>query len=837
MGNVDNSDNNDFSNLSYEPQFKDTSQPDQRNDHENKRQKKRMALELEQPPALKWRPNMRRAWTSTEQESLYIAVEKYKLYGQWYQAKTLMNLDRTAEEIEQEYIRLYAEIPDSNEEYEEKSEELERAREDKEEGQNWELQQRQDNYSYIYELNASRLRTPSVTATSGESSMRSSKDNMAMLSDCTKDAMSNHSKATVSGVITTSTSQPLLCVENDEDNIEDEDDDMGQNHDKQPHRQQYGPHNHIPVGTAQPPAQLNQQNQQRYQLHQRMARIWTPERSEYLKNLVEFYFPGSYRINWVWVAAQMGNVFTRKQCKNKWEIMRRRMGTEEEINLLKRGYQEFGPSWGQIQEKYLPERSSAGISTMWSLLETREAEQRQLKQQQPEQRQSNTEVPPTTGLTRNSRHGRHHSTSSLRTPQYPDASPFETPFETPFDERGALRSMSEIEKQQQQLNEGLQRKRAMTLDIEAMDLNFDRNRQSTIINEHSLLAAQPLPTMSQEHTISRHVRYASEASALIPSSPFPSSTPLYSPRIWMDRNHPMAWTEPLTRRLEELVHQHFPNHQKINWVKISSMMGSNPTISRDQCKRRWYLISQNNSSLSSGSNISNNYSNDSRDDDNSGLSNNSPLDYHREATCLSSSVYGGSNYSKSVPPPSGATSGVRHIIRARKSWRAVPHTIQSRPVEDLADQQAEDAEDEEKLYDRIYSSIGECALLALLEQEREWENKEKEERRQDNKLELPRVEGTLVPSATAGLYYQAAAELATPTPPPVYLELKPLSQKRSLSGYNSAVAFQRSYLDVKKQQEVSAALWEALTAIENKGIDRTMIAAGCNSNKLDGTLN
>jgi transcription initiation factor TFIID subunit TAF12 len=54
----------------------------------------------------------------------------------------------------------------------------------------------------------------------------------------------------------------------------------------------------------------------------------------------------------------------------------------------------------------------------------------------------------------------------------------------------------------------------------------------------------------------------------------------------------MTWTEPLTRQLQDLVKEHFPNQSKVNWAMISSLMGSSPAVSKDQCKRRWYLISQ-----------------------------------------------------------------------------------------------------------------------------------------------------------------------------------------------------------------------------------------------------
>ncbi|KAG0044681.1 hypothetical protein BGZ83_010097 [Gryganskiella cystojenkinii] len=123
----------------------------------------------------------------------------------------------------------------------------------------------------------------------------------------------------------------------------------------------------------------------------RTVRVWTPKQSDQLKSLIEDHFPGGFRINWVWVASQMGNTFTRKQCKNKWEIMRRRAGTDEEVRLLKLGYEEFGSDWCQIQEKYLPERSQGGISIMWNLLQTREAEEALLQQEQQQQQQQHSQ--------------------------------------------------------------------------------------------------------------------------------------------------------------------------------------------------------------------------------------------------------------------------------------------------------------------------------------------------------------------------------------------------------------------------------------------------------------
>ncbi|KAF9895776.1 hypothetical protein BX616_008854, partial [Lobosporangium transversale] len=45
------------------------------------------------------------------------------------------------------------------------------------------------------------------------------------------------------------------------------------------------------------------------------------------------------------------------------------------------------------------------------------------------------------------------------------------------------------------------------------------------------------------------------------------------------------------------------------------------------------------------------------------------------------SIYGDSNHSKAVPPSDSSTSGVRCIIRARRSRRAVPRIIRAQPVE------------------------------------------------------------------------------------------------------------------------------------------------------------
>ncbi|KAF9321414.1 hypothetical protein BG003_001927 [Podila horticola] len=53
-----------------------------------------------------------RAWTTAEQEGLYLAATRFKLRGQWAKIRDCMNLHRTEQEIEEEYQRLYGEDDD-----------------------------------------------------------------------------------------------------------------------------------------------------------------------------------------------------------------------------------------------------------------------------------------------------------------------------------------------------------------------------------------------------------------------------------------------------------------------------------------------------------------------------------------------------------------------------------------------------------------------------------------------------------------------------------------------------------------------------------------------------
>ncbi|KAF8928246.1 hypothetical protein BGZ58_009797 [Dissophora ornata] len=481
-------------------------------DSSNSNHNKYGSVEVEQQATSLKRSSKRRSvvrpWTNVEQESLYVAVERLKLYGQWQEVKLRMNLDRTVTEIEEEYTRLYAELPDSDDDLIDQDPDVCR---------DVNLEQSQE------DLEAAIL-TPALTATSSAApSARSSHEDMSSLFDRTK--------------VPFKWQIPKLRPAEAEDDDELDDEEDGYEHHFQDDRRQ-----HIPID-ARP---------------QRTVRVWTQEQSENLKDLIEMYFPGAYRINWAWVASQLGNSFTRKQCKNKWEIMRRRIGSEDEITLLKQGYQEFGPSWGQIQEKYLPERSRGSISIMWNLLETRETEQQKRK---------------CVGhrLGRGVYHGRHHSTPSIRSFQRSYASKESC---TVLD---FMKAAKHCHQEQASCRQKVSKNEIKAMDIFSSAIMRDRMEEDT---------QQQLVSRTMEHEacavhMTRHARHRSD----IPS--------LHSAEAWGDRSYPMTWTEPLSRRLEELVQLHFPNHQKVNWVKISSMMGTNPAVSREQCKRRWYLISQN----------------------------------------------------------------------------------------------------------------------------------------------------------------------------------------------------------------------------------------------------
>ncbi|KAF9403318.1 hypothetical protein BGZ94_004646, partial [Podila epigama] len=366
----------------------------------------------------------RRPWTKAEQEALYVAVERFKLFGRWREIKVRMGLDRTANEIGEEYMRLYGEILDSEDDEDMNDDEDGDVNYDSNDEANVHVDQVMASPSSIASPIPSSL---STTTPPGRRGRPLSSTNTT-------------SRKTASPVLTRMQPLPPMQVRRSQSmewsqpsgerysSVTKSDNKISSSRSSSQHHQH--PHQHYqhhPHHRYQHPHQSLHQHREEHEHTQggpssstmvedpreyqprmfrqhstssvptrsmdetrvshppsdtgatnevkptRTVRVWTQKQSEQLKSLIEDYFPGGYRINWVWVASQMGNTFTRKQCKNKWEIMRRRAGTEEEVNQLKLGFQEFGPSWSQIQEKYLPERSQGSIAIMWDLLQARES--------------------------------------------------------------------------------------------------------------------------------------------------------------------------------------------------------------------------------------------------------------------------------------------------------------------------------------------------------------------------------------------------------------------------------------------------------------------------------
>ncbi|KAF9147207.1 hypothetical protein BG015_011179 [Linnemannia schmuckeri] len=584
-------------------------------------------------PCLKRRSLIRRPWTNAEQESLYVAVERLKLFGRWGEVKTRMNLDRSCSEIEEEYNRLYAEIPDSEyEDYMDDDEEDEDEEEEEEDEGMYSgevlLDDNSDNTAQV-QAQAARvmsgvtLLTPALTATSSAAqSAHSSQENLASLFDMAKAAAAAHQQHQQQLQQQQQLKQPLLdqrCLPPPPLNEQEDEYDEGYEDFEDHHQQQQQqPQQYAQQSNCPQPYQHQQPHIQHQLGHRsttsfssttsttrpaRMVRVWTPEQSETLKNLVEVYFPGAYRINWVWVAAQMGNAFTRKQCKNKWEIMRRRMGTEDEIQLLKRGYQEFGPSWGQIQEKYLPERSRGGISIMWELLETREAE---LGQQSGSGGMSGL-GPGSGGAVAGaagSSGGGGGGVSGVMTMAAGPGSAVTSRKALSHHRRNS--SLSSVKSTSLRVNiskDGstgtAHRQRTSTVDMDAMDLSSPTTALYTLTEEMTIGSNPRTYTPSSTTTASRPYQHRKSASVSSTTSisryghgRHGSDVSLSGEWGTSERMMPMTWTEPLTRRLQDLVREHFPSQSKVNWTMISSLMGCNPVVSKDQCKRRWYLISQ-----------------------------------------------------------------------------------------------------------------------------------------------------------------------------------------------------------------------------------------------------
>ncbi|KAF9436674.1 hypothetical protein BGZ76_003310 [Entomortierella beljakovae] len=495
-------------------------------------------------------------WTNDEQEALYIAVVRYKLCGRWAEVKDRMELRRSSLEIEQEYMRLYGEVPDS-------------------EDDSWEESEMDSEAVPTYHNNNSNNNnnmpghiTPALTSTSSTLSAKSSRETFNLLPPRLSQS--------------TMVEQPRRnsAAKHSTNFHEDENDDS-----RMDIRPSY-PASRLPSGKNNSGASSSRNRSDATAIAAtttdskptRTVRVWTVEQSEQLKGLIEDCFPGGYRINWVWVASQMGNTFTRKQCKNKWEIMRRRAGTEEEIALLKKGYDEFGPHWSKIQEKYLPERSQGGISIMWNLLQTREAEQLE-KSQAPPRKDGSPKSPSL------SRKPPSHSTKlSLSSESKAAGGPSPKRLKDTLQSQATTRSVEDGQDRFQHSS------------TEQYPYNELPSREASFSPTWSRENGTSLDPLSyppmQHQNSSRSKRTSVSSTESLSASNQQHRQKSASDEPWTERSRPMTWTEPLTRQLEDIIHQHFSNHHKINWVKVSALMGSNPVVTKEQCKRRWYLMTQ-----------------------------------------------------------------------------------------------------------------------------------------------------------------------------------------------------------------------------------------------------
>ncbi|KAF9957915.1 hypothetical protein BGZ70_009365 [Mortierella alpina] len=524
-----------------------------------------------------------------QQEALYVAVERFKLYGQWAEVRNRMSLNRSAAEIEQEYMRLYGELADSdNDESDDNDHD--------DDNDDWAGHGRMTVGTAQYQRPGHV--TPALTAASSLSARSS------------QETFSSHYGRQAHLPTPAASAVQGRRPQHRKPHAEYHDDETRATRmDVEPQTAA----SRLPSGKANA-ARSRTDSAVADAKPARTVRVWTQQQSEQLKNLIEDCFPGGYRINWVWVASQMGNTFTRKQCKNKWEIMRRRAGTEDEINLLKQGHEEFGPSWSQIQEKYLPERSQGGISIMWSLLQAREAEQ----DQQARQKHS-------TGPTADTRSEHARSTSgspvrqrkeavsmkvSMRPSSHGDSQgrrgkdrpyrPRVAPYPTNDEHEAPPPQAVDRETPERRPSEQLSYHESTSREASMSPL-WSREGPSTGHSSYSMMHRID-DGSSKRYSVSSTESFSISASRQDPFS-YPQSLGRHTPREaalelgaepWTERNRPMTWTEPLTRRLEDIIMEHFPNHQKVNWVRVSSLMGTNPVVNKDQCKRRWYLMSQNN---------------------------------------------------------------------------------------------------------------------------------------------------------------------------------------------------------------------------------------------------
>ncbi|KAF9900094.1 hypothetical protein BX616_002691 [Lobosporangium transversale] len=525
---------------------------------------------------------VKRPWTNAEQEALYIAVERYKLYGQWAEVKERMHLHRSTLEIEQEYARLYGELPESDDEA-------------------WPIQTSKS--VSVSRTSVPEQTTPALTTTSPSTlSARSSQETF-------NTHVHRHAHHPAPEPIhrfsprkSSVSSHPAL-----DDYQDDENDDVGMNTEQ-----------HSPLSRPSSAKSTMGRNRSSSTVTAstdikptRTVRVWTPQQSEQLKNLIEDCFPGGYRINWVWVASQMGNTFTRKQCKNKWEIMRRRAGTEEEVALLKKGYEEFGPSWNRIQEKYLPERSQGGISIMWSLLQAREAEQQQQQQQQavPRGGDETSEHEMIAPTARPLIHYKKQSRAAYDNLKWETSSQNKAvgrpstkkSRDQPYPPRTTILPSSDgpelnypIEERDRQQFDHYSKKGSTSREA---SLSPVWTREGTYINTSAYPAMHQYREAQSAHRFS--VSSTESLSAMTGQQDSHNNlhqqveqTPQAESEPWTERNRPMTWTEPLTRRLEDIIIKNFPNNQKVYWSRVSELMGVDPVVTKEQCKRRWYLMSQ-----------------------------------------------------------------------------------------------------------------------------------------------------------------------------------------------------------------------------------------------------
>ncbi|KAF9387140.1 hypothetical protein CPC16_007200 [Podila verticillata] len=107
---------------------------------------------------------------------------------------------------------------------------------------------------------------------------------------------------------------------------------------------------------------------------------WTQEQSALLRELIEDIKAHGLRrhaneqpkIDWDWVAEEMGGAFTRAQCKSRWTRMSRNTGSTragawqpQELEAMVMGLCQEGASWTVIHREHLSSRSPSFIQGKW----------------------------------------------------------------------------------------------------------------------------------------------------------------------------------------------------------------------------------------------------------------------------------------------------------------------------------------------------------------------------------------------------------------------------------------------------------------------------------------